>query len=280
MKRVVKKNQVILTLLAMMIAVAGYLNYAGKGEQASGANDGDSASVNAGALNDSSLDDILAENGAAAESLVDVEAFPEDGDDQSGEVSGDGNPVADGSQTGDGDQAGEVSGDGDAVIGGNQSGGQSGEVSGNVNGSGQGENSNINLPSSTPGEAILTNGMTVADYVATVQLNREQVRARNKETLLDVINNDNISEELKASAVSMIVKMTETAELENAVEMLLSSKGFDSSVVSISDTAIDVVVSRYTLTDAERAQIEDIVERKTGMSIEQIVITLMELAEE
>lgn len=263
MKRIVKKNQVILTLLAMMIAVAGYLNYAGKGEEASGADDKDSASVNAGAMNDSSLDDILAENEAAGESLVDVEAFPEDGDGQSGEVSGDGDAVSDGSQNGD--QAGEVSG----------------EVNGSGTGnSGQGENSSINLPSSTPGEAILTNGVTVADYVATVQLNREQVRARNKETLLDVINNSNISEELKASAVSMIVKMTETAELENSVETLLSAKGFDSSVVSISDSMIDVVVSRYTLTDAERAQIEDIVERKTGMSIEQIVITLMELAEE
>ncbi len=253
MKKVVKKNQVILTLLAMMIAVAGYLNYAGKGEEASGA-DGKDSTVNAGAMNDGSLDDILAENEAAGESLVDVEAFPEDGDDnQSGEVSGDGNTVS------DGDQAGEVSGDAS-----NQG----------------GDSQNIKLPSSTPGEAILTNGVTVADYVATVQLNREQVRARNKETLLDVINNDSISEDLKASAVSMIVKMTETAELESSVEMLLSAKGFDSSVVSISDTVIDVVVSRYTLTDAERAQIEDIVERKTGMSIEQIVITLMELAEE
>ena len=42
MKKMVKKNQVILTLLAMMIAVAGYLNYAGKGEEASGAGDKDS----------------------------------------------------------------------------------------------------------------------------------------------------------------------------------------------------------------------------------------------
>ena len=30
MKRIVKKNQIILTVLAVMIAVAGYLSYAGK----------------------------------------------------------------------------------------------------------------------------------------------------------------------------------------------------------------------------------------------------------
>ena len=144
----------------------------------------------------------------------------------------------------------------------------------------QGESEGSEIPSGTPGEAILTNGVSVADYVAAVQLNREQVRARNKETLLSVINNQEISEELKQSAVSMMVKMTETAELESAVEMLLSAKGFDSSVVSIDNDGVDVVVSRYVLSDAERAQIEDIVERKTGMTIESIVITLMELAEE
>ena len=136
------------------------------------------------------------------------------------------------------------------------------------------------MPDSTPGEAILTNGVSVTDYVASVQLSREQVRARNKETLLSIINNQEISEELKQSAVSMMVKMTETAELESAVEMLLSAKGFDCSVVSINDQMVDVVVSRYVLSDAERAQIEDIVERKTGMGVESIVITLMELSEE
>lgn len=243
MKRIVKKNQVILTLLAVMIAVAGYLNYAGNMEKKEEKNNVGDVSVQAGSeLKDISQDELLAENQAAGESLIDVHAFPE-GDGENEDASG--NMI----QTAQTDQGTE------------------------------GEN-NGEIPSGTPGEAILTNGVTVADYVATVQLNREQIRARNKETLLSVINNQEISEELKQSAVSMIVKMTETAELEGAVEMLLSAKGFDGSVVSINSGAVDVVVSRYVLSDAERAQIEDIVERKTGMGVETIVITLMELAEE
>jgi hypothetical protein len=39
-----------------------------------------------------------------------------------------------------------------------------------------------------PGEAVLTSGLTVSDYIAGVQLNREQIRARNKETLNSIIN--------------------------------------------------------------------------------------------
>ncbi len=240
MKRIVKKNQVILTLLAVMIAVAGYLNYAGKVEKADDSGKNQEAPANApGGLTDISDEDILAENQAAGGTLTDVDAFPEDPD------NGGNTPV-----NGNNEQI-------------------AAEGTGN------------NTPSSTPGEAVLTNGVSVTDYVASVQLSREQVRARNKETLLSIINNQEISEELKQSAVSMMVRMTEVAELESAVEMLLSAKGFDCSVVSINDNQmVDVVVSRYTISDAERAQIEDIVVRKTGIGVENIVITLMELAEE
>lgn len=242
MKRIVKKNQVVLTLLAVMIAVAGYLNYAGTAEKSDELQSENAASANASSgLLDISEQDILAENQAMGESLVDVDAFPEE----------DYSDLEKQEDT-------AVNGDGDTVLSGNEN----------------------EIPDSTPGEAILTNGVSVTDYVASVQLSREQVRARNKETLLSIINNQEISEELKQSAVSMMVKMTETAELESAVEMLLSAKGFACSVVSINDQMVDVVVSRYTLADAERAQIEDIVERKTGMGVESIVITLMELEEE
>ncbi|MBQ8815224.1 MAG: SpoIIIAH-like family protein [Lachnospiraceae bacterium] len=259
MKRIVKKNQVVLTLLAVMIAVAGYLNYAGNMEKADEGQNDNAASVNVeSGLTGISDEDILAENQAAGESLVDVDAFPEED-----------NTVMSG-------------GDNTAVTGqgGTGTDGQSNVAVSGENTNIPGNGSETEIPSDTPGEAILTNGVSVADYVAAVQLNREQVRARNKETLLSVINNQEISEELKQSAVSMMVKMTETAELESSVEMLLSAKGFDSSVVSIDNDGVDVVVSRYALSDAERAQIEDIVERKTGMTIESIVITLMELAEE
>ena len=44
-------------------------------------------------------------------------------------------------------------------------------------------------------------------------------------------------------------------------------------VVSISDTGVDVVVNASELTDAQRAQIEDIVTRKTEVAAENIVIS-------
>ena len=60
MKRLFRRNQIIITTLAVMIAAAGYLNYSGKKDLASG-----NRVYEAGAM-DISDEDILAENQAAS----------------------------------------------------------------------------------------------------------------------------------------------------------------------------------------------------------------------
>ena len=130
-----------------------------------------------------------------------------------------------------------------------------------------------------PGEAVLTGGTSVSEYIAGVQLNREQIRAKNKETLMQLINSDQVSEAEKQTAVQNMIQLTEISEKENAAETLLKAKGFVDPVVSITDGQVDVVVNAVSITDQERAQIEDIVKRKTEVGAEGIVITLLDLAE-
>ena len=67
--------------------------------------------------------------------------------------------------------------------------------------------------------------------------------------------------------------LTENAEKEAAAELLLESKGFTDAVVSITDGSVDVVIGQSEITDAQRAQIEDIVKRKTDIAAENIVIS-------
>lgn len=132
-------------------------------------------------------------------------------------------------------------------------------------------------------EAILNAGETVltsalydnASYVAEVKLNREQVRSKNKETLLEVINNEALTDEQKKSAVDEMVAITELAEMEADAEMLLESKGFTDVVVSIGENSCDVVLDMGEVTDSKRAQVEDIVKRKTNISADKIVITTL-----
>lgn len=75
MKKLFRRNQVIITTLAVMIAAAGYLNYAGKQELAAG-----SEVFEAGML-EISDEDILAENQANAnygETLYEIGSLDQD----------------------------------------------------------------------------------------------------------------------------------------------------------------------------------------------------------
>lgn len=203
MKRIFKKNQIIIAALAVMIAAAGYLNYSGRLF-----NDKDKTVETNSDLASQELLDISEEDLAAA---GDIES-------QDSEAEGDG------------------------------------KVEG------------------TPGEAVLTNGEASA-VVAEAKVTREQVRAKNKEALQEIIDNDKLSEEQKSDAVAQMVAMTDLTEKEAAAETLLASKGFSEAVVSLSEDSADVVVNAKELSDASRAQIEDIITRKTGVAAENIVIT-------
>lgn len=124
--------------------------------------------------------------------------------------------------------------------------------------------------SSTPGEAVLTGA---SDFAAQAKLSREQVRSQSKADLQEILNNTEVGDEQKQEAVNTMVQMTEISEKEAAAEMLLEAKGFENAIVNLTGETADVVVPEAELEDAQRAQIEDIVKRKTGITPENIVIT-------
>ena len=97
---------------------------------------------------------------------------------------------------------------------------------------------------------------------------------------MQIIDNPDVSEEQKAEAVASMVTLSETAEREAAAEVLLESKGFPDVVVNLTGNSADVVVPDDQLDDTSRAQIEDIVKRKTEVAPENIVITPLSQASE
>ena len=243
MKKLFRRNQIIITTLAVMIAAAGYLNYAGKRELEASANQ---PIYEAGML-EISDEDLLMENQAASY-------------DFSGEIEEARSEADPGNLTG-------------ASAAGTSAGGAAGTQLAEIDSWDGGEETGME----NPGEAVLTSGMTVADYIANVQLSREQIRAKNKETLNAIINNTNIEEAAKQEAIQNMITMTAIAEKENAAETLLQAKGFADPVVSLTDGKVDVVINAASITDQQRAQIEDIVKRKTEVPADGIVITLLNL---
>lgn len=127
------------------------------------------------------------------------------------------------------------------------------------------------------GETVLTSASTESEEcVAQVKLGREQVRSKNKEALQKIIDDAGVSEEEKKSAVDAMVKLTENAQMEEDAQMMLEAKGFKNAVVSLSDDCCDVIVGKEDVTDEKRAQIEDIIKRKTNIGASNIVISTID----
>lgn len=242
MKKLFRRNQIIITTLAIMIAAAGYLNYAGKKELETSM---EPAAYEVGAM-EISDEDLLMENQAAGYYF-------------SGEF----------------EEAETVADSKDLQNWGSQDGAEAGQQLAEIDSWDEGEEAGMD----NPGEAVLTSGLTVSDYIANVQLSREQIRAKNKETLNNIINNANIEEAAKQEAIQNMIALTAVAEKENAAETLLQAKGFADPVVSLTDGKVDVVINASSITDQQRAQIEDIVKRKTEVPADGIVITLLNLEE-
>ena len=235
MKNMVKKNQVMITALALMIAVAGYLNFAGNRitqEEivTTGSDTVETAKVTG---DDSQYEDIqsmdselvLEEDNYLEESMDDILAEDITVDEENADL----DAVSDSVE----------------------------EITGDV-----------------PGEAVFTS-VAGMDSLSGAKLLKEQTRAKSRETFLEIINNTNIAEEQKQEAIDGMIELTDVAEKETAAEILLEAKGFEDVVVSITDDMVDVVVNTAELTEAQRAQIEDIVVRKTGMNPEAIVISTL-----
>lgn len=130
----------------------------------------------------------------------------------------------------------------------------------------------------TIGDAVLTQAQ-VGEYVADARMEREQTHSKTRDSLNDIIDNEALSDGEKEEAVAKLTRLAEIIEKEAAAEQLLDTKGYGDSVVSIGDDSVDVVLNYEELSQADRAQIEDIVTRKTGCSISQIVISRMNMSE-
>lgn len=236
MKSLVKKNQLMITALAIMIAIAGYLQFAGTNleEEIMTVNDGNVA-------NTADSDGVIVENyttegllDLSEEDLLSPQLLEIDSLDSEADIAVENYLNADMQVAEAKPNEGEI-----------------------------------------PGEAVFTASAGV-EILSEAKLLKEQTRAKNKETLMNIIESAGLTDTQKQDAVNSMVEMTQIAEKEAAAEILLEAKGFKDVVVSITGDGADVVVNAQSLSDVQRAQIEDIVTRKTDIAPENIIISTVE----
>ena len=248
MKKILKKNQIMITALAVMIAVAGYLNFAGTkiGEE-----------------------DFISVDGSKSELTYEISdedmyaiSLREDTD----------GVVTDYSEyaavTGTESDIASLDTDDTTITENYLKSDMDTQVASNTDESGA-----TVIEQETPGEAVFTSASGVST-LAGAKLLKEQTRAQNKESLMEIINSEDLTEDAKREAVNSMIALTETAQKESDAQMLLEAKGFAQTVVSISGDTADVMVEAANLTEAQTAQIIDIVQRKTDIAAENIIITV------
>ncbi len=219
MKKLLRKNQIIITALVVMVALAGYLSLTDEEDLAVGVlNQSEQA---AGGEGKDAAENVAAENGTGPAVQDDTVADISDEDVAAQEKKSDN------------------------------------EVSSKEN----------------AGEAVLVSNTVTGDYFEAAKLSREQTRAKNKETLLELVNSNTASEAQKEKAMNEIVAMTAINEKETATENLLAAKGFQDVVVTIVDDSVDVIVNAESLKEQQIAQIEDVVKRKLECASDKIVIS-------
>lgn len=235
-----KRNQIMITALALMIAIAGYLNFAGNQmEEELAVADVTGTEDDVTALLDLSEEDIASDIISLDSDVEEAENYLDDTLTLTDTIS---NITVDTASAALEDE--DILGSEDI------------------------------LDDSIPGEAVYTSTQAVSS-LAGVKLIKEQTRAKNKETLLEIINSTSLSESQKQDAVNGMMELTEIAEKEMAAEILLEAKGFDGACVSVNGDMADVVVCTDALDDAKLAQIEDIIVRKTGIEPANIIISSM-----
>ena len=233
-----KRNQIMITTFAVMIAAAGYLTFTGKG----------SAEETVVVADEIMMDDEmslldLSEEDLMAEEAREEESYGEMSLEDEGELTD--NYLEETMEQ-------EVASN-DVIV--------------DLSGSDEEE-----MTEDVVGEAVFTNSNAISTLSA-AKLLKEQTRAMNREALSEIVSNDVLEASQKEDALAQMVALTEKSEKEMETEILLSSKGFTEAVVSIGDDSVDVVVCIENLSDAHLAQIMDIVSRKTEIPAEQIIIS-------
>ena len=178
MKNMIKKNQMMITALAIMIAVAGYLNFAG-----TKVTDEDLMTVNGEIATDDMGNLAMNQDDSEYAGLMDLS--DEDIEQASGDI-----------ESLDSDVTMAVNGGVDEELA---------------------EALAEEQMEDVPGEAVFTSGNV--SEMSGAKLQKEQTRAQNKETLLEIINNANISDTQKQEAVNSMITMTDIAEKETAAEI-------------------------------------------------------------
>ena len=238
--KVIKKNQIVVFVVALMLIVAGYLNFSG----------------------DSTINNLI-----PTSTLADSEEMASIGDAKLVSAN-----IVEGNN-----EKSESNGN-EEILEDNIE--QTNNVQSNINNI---ENNANTTP--TTGETIeteeniATNSATAENnygsdnYFTQSRLDRDKMYSQTLDTYQKIINNENISEDQKSIAQEEISKINKEKNSIMIAENLIKVKGFEDLIIFVNGENVSIIVKAYKLEEKDIAQIQNIITRELGASIENINIS-------
>lgn len=237
--KVIKRNQIIIFVGALMLIVAGYLNFSDNG--------------------------LPINNLVPASTLADSEEMASIGDAKLVSAN-----VVDGEQENEIQDIVNNNDLNDSVIEKNTEAdikNNDKNVSENIIESSTTETSSNNIESVNKDKQLNNN------YFTQSRLDRDTMYSQTLDTYQKIIENESISADQKAIAQKEISKINEQKNSIMIAENLIKVKGFEDLIIFINGENVSVIVKSDKLEEKEIAQIQNIVTRELGVKIENINIS-------
>lgn len=257
--KILKRNQIIISVIALMLITVGYLNYTSNltstvetgilmdAEQMAGI--GDAKLVNSGnVVEENSFEENNGENWNSANAT-----------DNKNDGNGEGNKNGD---------AREKNADSENI-------GESVQTNNN--------SEQENLTSSVKDDSAYEDETSIqhvsansynGEYYVTSKLERNNMYSEMIETYQGLLESSNLSTEQKSLPAEEIAKINSEKNSVMIAENLIKNLGFDDVVIFVNDNSVSVVVRADSLQEADVAQIQNIVCREIGVSAEMIHISV------
>lgn len=111
-----------------------------------------------------------------------------------------------------------------------------------------------------------------SSFFSEYRMERDKNRSKEVDMWQGIISNEGTEKTFKNLAQQEIVKIVALTEKEMIIENLIISRGFNDALVFLTDDSATVIVDAKELTQANVAQIQDIVVRKTKLDPNNIKI--------
>ncbi len=110
------------------------------------------------------------------------------------------------------------------------------------------------------------------NYFTKARNDRKIARDEALAALKEIINNVKSDKSAVAEATEKSVRISEDIAIENNMENLIKAKGFSDCVVIIGEKDVSVIVQTDGLLAGQTVQIQEIAEKESGFSLENIKI--------